>query len=220
MLEGINEGLREHALPTYLIAPRQDHDSNDLINHYGYIEFLEHDPWHDINFDEIVENIMRTIEPSERHHSRAVQEEVKAQYIKFLKEAVKEENCDFIAKNQNELDRYSFDCGILLALMNCTGIGDGHCENLILRLRRPMLIDCEVCCVFRPATIENTDCLSGNDGSMNKYSLIPQVHSCLFDINGEIEKTIDHLEKNRFFHLYLQQGDKLIAYQPDKSILL
>jgi hypothetical protein len=140
--------------------------------------------------------------------------------MEFLKKASRHENCDFITRDKRELERYAFDCGILLALMTCTGMIDNHCENLVLHKRRPMLIDCEVFLAFFSAAVGSTDCLEGDFGSMSKYSMVKQVYSCLFDINGEIAKALDSLEKNRIFHLYLLQGEKLIAYHPDKDILL
>lgn len=163
---------------------------------------------------------MRNTEPQDRQKSRAVQDELKKRYIHYLKVASKREDNDFIVKDKNELDKYSFECGVLLALMTGAGFGDGHCENLIISGKRPRLIDCEVCFAFMAASLENTECLDLNAGCMNKFALIPQVHSCLFDINGKVEKTLNHLEQNRIFRLYMKKGEQLIACNPDKKYLI
>jgi hypothetical protein len=225
MLEIFNKSL-SIPLPKYLIAPRKDKESDNIVNHYGYMEYLQHNPWHHINFQQIAENALKNVKPNIRTEknsplansdtSKMIQFEVDKQLAQVLYHA-SQENCDYITHDEKDIKQYSFDCGVLMGLIQIVGLADIHCENLIISNKRPMLIDGEICCTFRDLDMELTNCFEEDSGAMIGKSSSQSFYYCLVDVTGKIQVPIKHLEKNL---LFLNDHGNLVAYSPTPELFL
>lgn len=216
----LNESREHPPLPTYLIIPRLEGDPDKIRSHYGYLEYVTHQPWQEINYMHMLQESLKVLPPNMRGRNESAQEAVKKHFASFLSVAARDLECDFIARTQEEVNIYSRDCGLLLALLVCIGGTDLHCENMIIHRRRPILIDLEACFTLSGLTPAATACFDHLFGALMQSSASHESVRCLFDINGIEQKTIIHLQKNRMFHLLAQIGNQLRTCQPDRKLLL
>jgi len=221
ILEMLNSGLRDDAeeeeededseesraaLLTYLIVPCCDGDWNNVNSHYGYLEYLTHEPWYDraVDPNKVVHDILQQNprQMSGRGLNQLCQREFEVRLANFYRgvmEHEEDDGSDYIAKNREEVSRYSFECGVLLALMTAMGMTDGHCENLfVTHRRRPALLDGETALDqhSRLSPIA-TNTLGCGQGAMRGNSSMTHEILSLPDVRGLVRVRLYFPERNR-----------------------
>jgi hypothetical protein len=127
---------------------------------------------------------------------------------------------DFVVETDEEVECYSYQCGIITAIARIFGISDIHVQNFIISGKLPCLIDTEVS--FRPDlfSIRNIGCLWGT-GAMRKDAIYPHLPGrVLYDSSGLLAELsgIREIEKNRLYRLYrLSDDNSLIACGPTRE---
>nr|HAT8714521.1 DUF4135 domain-containing protein [Legionella jordanis] len=208
-------------LPTYLIIPRIDDDKDSLANHYGYIEYLSHSPSDPTEYEDLLLTRIKKARPSEMEND-AFRDDITALLEttkeKFLALACKHAACDFLVKGDSDRKQYSYDCGMLLAVMTLTGLSDSHLENIIIHELRPMLIDGEACfCQRVSPTPQDFSAFDAVSGSMNALSTANEDFYFLFDITGIQKISISKGAKNVLYEI--DENGEVVACQPDKELL-
>jgi lantibiotic modifying enzyme len=211
---------------TYLIVPKKD--GQLITDHYGYLEYIKHEPWHDIDYASIVGQRLKLMLLQETQYlteeNKNPKDYINTQntlqivadhaFKEFLKnQASKEDACDFIT---GDIRSYSESCGKLLALFTLAGIVDMHAGNGIISDGALRIIDCEICFAFRSYLPDASDSLDADAGLMHRNGRAPTTYTYLYDIIGKKEITIQEVEKSR---LFLRQSDEFIACGPDIPIL-
>ena len=228
LIEILNPAL-DLPLPTYLIIPRLDGDPNKIRSHYGYIEYISHQPWMEKEYDLLINQLIeeekskgdRAKVPSVKNLeslSERIQSISNHQYVNLLKKAMATPGCDYVTKDLNQITQYSRDCGMLLAIMILAGICDSHYENLFIHQRRPILLDLEECFVTKSPSIRRTVAFDYDIGSMwfSSFSLITIPY--ILGITGQKMINIKTAEKNRLYY-HDEKFNRLISARHGESLI-
>lgn len=215
----------KYKLPSYIIYPRED---ENIIDSYGYIEYLPHHPWPENLEKKILAAIEREQDEAEAQNRKLgnlfaiAQKVIEKQFDNILIEAQKriQENdlsCDYIAKNQEEHLCYSYQCGVLAAMATALGITDMHIQNLIVSRIQPYLIDLEVSFNQVEASVKATGLLDPVTGSMLKRAIESTSLYFLNSIEGLDQVGINLPQKNQFY-LFNPNGPKPMLVNPETEI--
>jgi hypothetical protein len=224
-IELINSELisqEKKPLPTYLIIPKKQlNDDKEVIDRYGYIEFISHSPWHTINCVDYLEKLVRETAPCDKREINGKVEKYYNQKFEImLTAASNDSSCNYILRTKNEEDDFSFACGCLITVMTTLGIIDMHVENMIVSNKLPILIDLESSFkIDKASTIEKTLAFQVDRGSFSHKSTAPKEYAHLYNITGLQTPTIDMIEKNRSYTIFKIKDDKPIPYALDNHVM-
>jgi hypothetical protein len=224
-VELINPGLDSQgkkSLPTYLIVPKiQLNDDNEIIDRYGYIEFISHSPWETINCAAYLEKLVRETAPRDKREINGkVEKYYNQEFETMLVAASNDSSCNYILRNKNEEDDFSFACGCLITVMTTLGIIDMHVKNMIVSNKLPVLIDLESSFkIDTTPTIEKTLVFQANRGSFSHKSTAPKEYAHLYNISGLQAPTIDIIEKNRSYTIFQIKNNKPVPYTVNSKIM-
>jgi hypothetical protein len=203
------------SLPTYLIIPkRQLNDNNEIVDRYGYIEFIPHTPWQTINCVEHLEKLVKKTAPRDKHEINTKIEQYYNDEFKIMLDAASNDSsCNYILRNENEENDFSFACGCLITIMTTLGIIDMHVENMIVSNKLPVLIDLESSFkTVDASTIENTLAFKTDRGSFSHKSTAPKEYAHLYNITGLQSPTIEIIEKNRSYTIFQIKNNEPIPF--------
>jgi hypothetical protein len=204
------------SLPTYLIIPkRQLNDANEIVDRYGYIEFILHTPWQAINCVKHLEKLVKKTAPSDKHEiNTKIEQYYNDEFKKMLLDAASNDSsCNYILRNESEEDDFSFACGCLITIMTTLGIIDMHVENMIVSNKLPVLIDLESSFkTIDASTIENTLAFKTDRGSFSHKSTAPKEYAHLYNITGLQSPTIEIIEKNRSYTIFQIENNEPVPF--------
>ena len=223
LIEVFNKYLpKKLKLPTYLIFPCV---SDTIKDDYGFIEYIEHEPWPKLPINELIQEYVQNEMPkNEVNKLEAINTFMSNKFdasLEKLGEAVlkKEAYSDFIIDidDHKSFDNYSRQCGILLAIMLIMKISDFHIENLILHSKNPYLIDLDF--TFQPqvTSVIDTVSLDATVGAMRANAVTTHKWRYLYDARGIEFGEITLPSKNRLYRS--NQSGKLSACEPSEVLL-
>lgn len=220
ILEMLNEHLADKSLSTYLIYPCRCLEDGQHQKDYGFIEYLTHIPWPKYDLNKLAWDIAKKTPPRTRTNiSDQLKNAVDKQFLTELERFYQQQkvaglSCDFIidADDQKAIERFSYQCGVLIALMYAFKVTDMHIQNLIVHGQLPYLIDLEF--AFQPHvnSIIDIGCLDSETGAMQNDIRAQFRWRYLHDMSGLDGGTIFLPEKNCFF-MRTDKGEFLPCHQ-------
>jgi hypothetical protein len=147
--EILNQGLdKKHAgsaLPTYLVVPMTDGSDEEMKNHYGYVEYLEHHPSQSFDYEDIINEALEQYDLNQEKLTEKIQARVDFEQTRFLTNHLGHKS-DFIIyeKKSKVEEQHSIRCGLYIMLAIATGFTDANPENAIVSNKIFHFIDGEV----------------------------------------------------------------------------
>lgn len=227
VIEIINENIQaeNERLPTYLILPMCQ---GDVKTDYGYIEYLECKPTIKNSFFEKLTEVCNNSNYKyllDLSFSSDNQKEVDKLYLKTLRDYVKNaqksgslEDLDCVTTDKKDIQCYSYLVGMLYAIAKAFLLTDVHCGNLIIRKKKPYLLDLEVCCsgndVDSNFFLEAYGSLRRTSKILSNYTFFNNAYGLVYKSTGIACGQIVIPGSNRLYFFY---KDHLYVCEPNKQ---
>lgn len=218
--ERINQFSDGFQLPIYRILPCEN---KDIISSYGYIQYLNHAPWHQ---NSLYLEVLKAIEKRPDDDSIQVGfETIKHFEGELIRQAFSMPDCDYVARSKKEYIEYSRRCGGLVALATAFGISDMHYENAISSrclqgIMQLIPIDCETSCQLNVRAVDMTGFFNIESGAMSASGRNALVCNTLTNCSGLNPVRTSTKEKNLIYCSYLVGRDRLEPKYPEADAFL